>query len=328
MAINLLAIQPHKVSRDLSGYITLLYGPAKVGKTTFGAQMPGALILATERGYNALPGVFVQDITSWSDIKQAVRELKKPEIQAVYKSLIIDTIDLAADMCQKYVCNQLGIENIGDGGWTNNGWDKYKREFEDVFRTLAQLGYAILFISHDKEITIKPENGIEYQQIRSSMQTSALKIVENMSDIIAYAHPVIREGQPRRILTLRSADNSIRCGCRFKYMVPEIDFSYDNLVKALNDAIDKEAAETGGKFVTDERIAAIETPTYDYDALMNEFATIAGELMNKEPTYYQPRITQIVEKYLGKGKKVADTTRDQAEFLYLIVTEIKSDLMK
>ena len=328
MAINLLAIQPHKVSRDLSGYITLLYGPAKVGKTTFGAQMPGELILATERGYNALPGVLVQDITSWSDIKQVVRELKKPEIQAVYKSLIIDTIDLAADMCQKYVCNQLGIENIGDGGWTNNGWDKYKREFEDVFRTLAQLGYAILFISHDKEITIKPENGVEYQQIRSSMQTSALKIVENMSDIIAYAHPVIREGQPRRILTLRSADNSIRCGCRFKYMAPEIDFSYDNLVKALNDAIDKEAAETGGKFITEERIAAIETPTYDYDALMNEFATIAGELMNKEPTYYQPRITQIVEKYLGKGKKVADTTRDQAEFLYLIVTEIKSDLMK
>ena len=328
MAINLLAIQPHKVSRDLSGYITLLYGPAKVGKTTFGAQMPGELILATERGYNALPGVIVQDITSWSDIKQVVRELKKPEIQAVYKSLIVDTIDLAADMCQKYVCNQLGIENIGDGGWTNNGWDKYKREFEDVFRTLAQLGYAILFISHDKEITIKPENGVEYQQIRSSMQTSALKIVENMSDIIAYAHPVIREGQPRRILTLRSADNSIRCGCRFKYMAPEIDFSYDNLVKALNDAIDKEAAETGGKFITEERIAAIETPTYDYDALMNEFATIAGELMNKEPTYYQPRITQIVEKYLGKGKKVADTTRDQAEFLYLIVTEIKSDLMK
>ena len=328
MAINLLAIQPHKVSRDLSGYITLLYGPAKVGKTTFGAQMPGELILATERGYNALPGVIVQDITSWSDIKQVVRELKKPEVQAVYKSLIIDTIDLAADMCQKYVCNQLGIENIGDGGWTNNGWDKYKREFEDVFRTLAQLGYAILFISHDKEITIKPENGIEYQQIRSSMQTSALKIVENMSDIIAYAHPVIREGQPRRILTLRSADNSIRCGCRFKYMVPEIDFSYDNLVKALNDAIDKEAAETGGKFITEERIAAIETPTYDYDALMNEFATIAGELMNKEPTYYQPRITQIVEKYLGKGKKVADTTRDQAEFLYLLVTEIKSDSMK
>lgn len=29
MAINLLTIQPHKVSRDLSGYITFIYGAYK-----------------------------------------------------------------------------------------------------------------------------------------------------------------------------------------------------------------------------------------------------------------------------------------------------------
>ena len=52
MAIDLLAIQPHKVSRDLSGYITYLYGTAKIGKTTFGSQMPDALILAFQKGYN------------------------------------------------------------------------------------------------------------------------------------------------------------------------------------------------------------------------------------------------------------------------------------
>jgi len=34
MAINLLAIEPNKVSRDLSGYISYLFGAAKVGKTT------------------------------------------------------------------------------------------------------------------------------------------------------------------------------------------------------------------------------------------------------------------------------------------------------
>lgn len=37
MAINLLALEPHKVSRDLSGYITYVYGQAKVGKTTLGS---------------------------------------------------------------------------------------------------------------------------------------------------------------------------------------------------------------------------------------------------------------------------------------------------
>ena len=35
MAIDLLNIQPHKVSRDLSGYITYIYGAA--------TQMDGAL---------------------------------------------------------------------------------------------------------------------------------------------------------------------------------------------------------------------------------------------------------------------------------------------
>ena len=64
MAIDLLGIQPHKVSRDLSGYITFIYGPAKVGKTTFGSKMPGHLLLAFERGYNALPGVKAIDVTT------------------------------------------------------------------------------------------------------------------------------------------------------------------------------------------------------------------------------------------------------------------------
>ncbi len=66
MAINLLNIQPTKVSRDLSGYITYIYGPGGAGKTTFGVATPKPLLLAFERGYNALGGVMAQDITTWS----------------------------------------------------------------------------------------------------------------------------------------------------------------------------------------------------------------------------------------------------------------------
>lgn len=327
MAINLLNIQPHKVSRDLSGYITFIYGPAKCGKTTFGSKMPGALLLAFERGYNALPGIMAQDITTWGEMKQVVRELKKPEVKAVYKSIIVDTADLAADCCQKYICNQLGIENIGDGGWTTNGWAKYKKEFEDVFRTLTQLGYAVVFISHDKEKIISPQNSKEYQQIGSSMQSSALAIIENMSDIIGYAHPKVTDTGSKMVLTLRSSDNSVRCGSRFKYIEPEIDFTYEALTDALNKAIDREALETNNQYVTNERQAAPILKEYNYDALMEEFQIIVGSLMEKDSATNGPKVTQIIEKYLGKGKKIAETTRDQAEFVYLIVTEIKEELM-
>jgi hypothetical protein len=327
MAINLLELTPHKVSRDLSGYLTFVYGPAKCGKTTFGSKMPGALLLAFERGYNALPGVIAQDITTWGEMKQVMRELKKPEVKERFKSIIVDTADIAADLCQKYICNQLGIENIGDGGWTTNGWAKYKKEFEDVFRSLAQLGYAVVFISHDKEKTITPQNAKEYQQIGSSMQSSALSIIENMCDIIGYAHPKVTESGSRMVLTLRSPDNSVRCGCRFKYIEPEIDFTYDALTKALNDAIDKEANETNNQYVTTERQSAPILKEYDFDALMGEFKEIVGGLMERDSATNMPKITQIIDKYLGKGKKISEATRDQAELVYLIVNEIKEDLI-
>lgn len=329
MAINLLNLKPHVVSTDLSGYITLIYGPPKIGKSTFGVRMPKPLLLAFERGYNAIPGVIAQDITSWGEMKQVMRELKKPEVQENFKSIVVDTIDIAADFAQKYVCNQLGIENIGDGGWTTNGWAKYKKEFEDVFRTLAQLGYAIVFISHDKEKTIKPQNGTEYQQIGSSMQSSALSIIENMADIIGYAHPKVNpDGTTQRVLTLRSLDNSIRCGCRFRYIEPEIPFSYEALTKALQEAINKEALENNGQYVTNERQTISIAKEYDFDALMKEFSEIAGKLMETASAVNGPKITEIISKYLGKGKKISEATREQAELVYLIVQEIKDTMLK
>ena len=109
-----------------------------------------------------------------------------------------------------------------------------------------------------------------------------------------------------------------------------IDFWYDHyensFVDALNEAIDKEAAETAGKFVTDERIVAPVEVSYNYDALMAEFQELVGKLMSTG-TSNGPKITAIVEKYLGKGKKVSDSTPEQAEFIHLIVSDIKADLL-
>ena len=194
MAINLLDIQPHKVSRDLSGYITFVYGPPKTGKTTFATKMPGALLLAFEKGYNALPGVIAQDVTSWGEMKQIYRELKKDEVKAVYKTIIIDTVDIAADLCQKYICSQLGIDQMGEGGWGTNSWPRYKKEFEEVFRGLTMMGYAVVFISHATSNTPKDANGKDLgQETKPSIQSSALKIIENMTDIYGYAFGAANE---------------------------------------------------------------------------------------------------------------------------------------
>ena len=321
MAIDLKNLTPHKVSRDLSGYITYIYGPGGAGKTTFGAAMPRPLLLAFERGYNALPGVIAQDINTWGECRQVVRQLADPEVRKTFDSIIIDTADIASQLCEKYICSQLGIENIGDGGWSVNGWAKVKREWETTFRSITMMGYALVFISHSKDKTFTRKDGTTYNQIVPSCSTAYNEIIKNMSDIEGY----IDINNNQRSLILRSADDSVECKSRFAKIEPVISFSYDNLVEALNKAIDEEAKDTGNKFVTVEKETLSQATTYDYDALIEEFQTLVGDLMNKSTTY-GPKITTIVEKFLGKGKKVGDTTPDQAEFIFLTNTEIKEDL--
>ena len=204
------------------------------------------------------------------------------------------------------------------------GWTKFKDEFNEVIRGLTQLGYAVFFIGHDKIETIDNPDGTKTAKVRPQLSNSTKTVVAGMADIYGYAHQ--KAAGEMSVLTLRDASGLIECGCRFKYMPIEITMSYKNLVNALNEAIDKEAEENANMFVTSERIVAPVETTYDYDALMAEFQDLVGKLMSKGTTN-GPKITTIVERYLGKGKKVGDTTPEQAEFVSLIVADIKSDLM-
>lgn len=326
MAINLLAIEPHKVSRDLTGYITYIYGEAKTGKTTLASQAGTALILAFERGYNALPGVYAQDITSWGDARAVVRELKKPEVKAKFQTIVFDTVDIAGMLCEKYICAQNNVDRIGEVPY-GQGWTMMKKEFEEVVRTITQLGYAVFFISHDKDKVFKRKDGTEYNQTIPSCPNTFNEIAKNLADIYAFAEKYTENELTKVRLVIRSTDNSADCGCRFKYIDPVIEMSYSALVDALNRAIDKEAEMTNGQFVTSERIAPVVAKTLNYDALLVEFNDLASDLMTKDAAVYGPKITFIVDKYLGKGKKVSDSTMAQVELLDQIVAEIKETLM-
>ena len=203
MAINLMSIEPHKVSRDLSGYIIYIYGPAKSGKTTFATRPEGSLLLAAEKGYNALPNIYPVDITSWSEVKAVCRELKKPEVKDRFKNVIMDTIDLMGIMCEKFVCAQNGVEKIGEIPY-GQGWNAMKREFEDTCRTITQLGYSLIFISHDKDRLIKVDEK-EILQTFPSCPTTFNDIAKNMADVYGYTQKYKADnGTPQVRLVIRS----------------------------------------------------------------------------------------------------------------------------
>lgn len=318
--MDLLSLQPHKVSRDLSGYITYIYGAPKTGKTTLASQMGNSLLLAFEPGYHALPGVIAQDITTWNEMRQAYRELKKPEVKERFSAVIVDTIDIAADRCKKYICSQNNIEDLGDLGF-GKGWMKFKDEFNDIFRGLTQLGYAVFFIGHDKlETKTDSAGNVISSTIRPALSNATRTVISGMADIYGYAHQ--KNAGEMSVLTLRCSDGSIECGCRFKYIPEEITTNYHELEKALNAAIEKEAAEYDNKFVTDEKIKVPVAPEFDYEQLKAKFQDLVGQLMTKNQSN-SSKITSIVEQYLGKGRKVSECTAEQSEQVDLIVRDLE-----
>jgi hypothetical protein len=263
------------------------------------------------------------DAKTWADMKMILRDLKRPEIQEKFKSVVIDTVDIAAAACEKYVISKAGVDKLKDIAW-GAGWAEVKAELEETFRAIAQMGYALFFISHVKDKTFKREDGTEYNQIVPTLGTSYNEIIKNMADIFGYAHQIRTEDGTKVVLTLRSQDGTVDTGCRFKYIRPEIDFSYEALVDALNEAIDKEAAATGNKYITDDKNQFNEQSSdLDFDDLMNDFNSLINSISKEDMAYYAPKITHIIENVLGKGKKISNAERGQEEQMSLIIYNLK-----
>ena len=185
-------------------------------------------------------------------------------------------------------------------------------------------GLAVLFISHDKTKEITRPNGTTYTKIVPTVGDSINNIVMNMSDMIGYAYQDFETD--KRYLVLRGG-NDITSGSRFEFMEPKIEFGYKPLVDALNRAIDEEEKHNGAGSVSTEKATYVPETEYNYEELMEEFQNIVGTLMAKDQAYYAPRITQVVERYLGRGKRVSEATLDQAELIFYINKEIKETLV-
>lgn len=334
--LNLLDIAPHQVSRDLRGYSVFFYGEPKSGKTTIATKFPRHLLLAFEKGYNAIPGAMAQPINSWGDFKKVLKQLKDPAVKEKFETIIIDTADIAYDYCEKYICANAknpsggyGVDAIGDipfgAGYTKAGY-----EFDECLRSIVQLDYGLVLISHAVDKTFKNEAGVEYNQIVPTLGNKPRNIVSRMCDIIGYSRGIEdADGHTTTKLFMRGTQRYV-AGSRFKYTPDSINFTYGDLVKAIGDAIDKQIEEDGDEYFTSERSNAYKNAVIDldFDELMRTFNDLIGHLMGTKDeaefaSYWQPRIVQITDRYLGKGMKVSQCSRDQTEALDLIVTDLK-----
>lgn len=323
MAVDILSIEPSVISRDLRGKYVLLYGKPKSGKTTAACAFPNSLLIAFERGYNAIGGVRAVDITKWSDYKQVLRQLEKPEAQKMYETVIIDTISIAWDYCEQYVCAQNGVQKIADIPW-GGGYTAAKKEFESTLRKITMLGYGIVLISHSATRTEKTADGSEIEIIFPEMPKRAAEICNGLVDIIGYIGGEYDENKNfTRYLYTRETP-TLFAGSRFKYLAPKIKFGYQELVDAIAEAIDMAESKDGVKVVDKSTLTPV-GEKLNFNEVRAEASKLWSELVAKDEANADI-ILKKVEMIMGHHMKLSEFSEDQCDLLNLAVLEMRDML--
>jgi hypothetical protein len=222
-----------KPKASLNDLTALVYGPSKIGKSTWCSHAENALFLATEPGLNALE-VFEAPITCWDDLLQACAEIAEGKHD--FKTIVIDTVDNAYRMCADYVCKKFKIEHESDLGY-GKGYALINNEFQRVLNKLAFLPYGLILISHSHERDIETRTG-KHTRIVPTLPDKARKLVTGLVDLILFCDLDMKtgdDGKPmyQRVMRTKPSPN-YDAGDRTGRLPEMIPLDFPTFLKAFN----------------------------------------------------------------------------------------------
>lgn len=323
MAIDIFNIPENVISRDLKGRFICIYGPEKVGKSTFGAKLPRPLFCNFEVGTNYLP-VKPINIDRWSVFKQVLKQLEKPEAHNYYDTVVIDTVSEAYASCEKFICQQAGVQRIGDIPY-GRGYADTKREFEEALRKITMLGFGLCCICHAEKKNLPGPNDTVIETIQPAMPSRAADVVNRMVDIIACIDEHFDENgnSIRNFITRRTAN--VFAGSRLPYLDPIIPFSYEDLIAAIGRAIDKQQEIDGATVVDHAAPVAVKERLVFSDVREHAqelWSQLVGTGDEADPDV-AATILKKIEMTMGRRMKLSEFTEDQTELLQIIVDEME-----
>lgn len=282
------------------------------------------MIFSFEPGVNALNNVYSITISSWREMKQYLKQLENNDVKEKFDFCVFDTVDIAYELAEQYICAQNNVNTIGDLPY-GRGYDLLKKEFSSVFRKVAQMGYGLFFISHSQEKTIKNPDKTESVIIQPACPPRAKDIVNKLVDFIVYASP---EWNPEtqkveRYLYLRG-NEVITAGSRFKYMPDKIPFDYKIFIDSLYHAIDKQIEEDQAGDYEEKESFYGEKPTIDFDELMNKARSLWENILAKDDSDKTfGMINEIIQKNFGSIVQLSTVTENQKDMLILTVEDLE-----
>ena len=124
------------------------YGPEGIGKSTFANQFPNPIFIDTEGSTKEIDATRFERPTSWAMLLEQIKYVHDhPEI---CRTLVVDTIDWAEQMCVEYICashQKSGLESFGYGAgyiYVREEFGRFLNRLEDI----VERGVNVVLTAH------------------------------------------------------------------------------------------------------------------------------------------------------------------------------------
>ncbi len=227
----------------------VIYGVEGIGKTTFAAQFPKPLFLDLDRGSQRMDVARISDIKSWAQLFAAMKAVADGGAEE-FSTIVIDTADMAAELCKKYVCAKNQKTNIEDFGY-GKGYAILAQEFAVLINwatVLVDKGFNVVFLAHSMQrVVTRPDDTGAYDHWEMKLpgkgNNSLGAFLKEWADLLLFAdyHIIIRQGADGKGRATKTsgerrmrANHSPFADAKNRFGLPdEMPFEYGEIAKII-----------------------------------------------------------------------------------------------
>lgn len=214
-------------------------------KEKYDGDLSKLLLIAFEKGYNALDGIYAEDIGEWEDFKDLVDDLIAEKDDIPFKILAFDTVDVMSKLATDYVIKTQSRKDgkrytaINDLAY-GKGYELLERTIGEEITKLDKAGFTLIFITHDKDRQFETREGLKYDKTTLSLGGRTRDLILNMVDFIVFIElgKELEKGKmvDKRYIYFRG-DSGLEAGSRFENIPNRIEYGYREFLDTIEEAI-------------------------------------------------------------------------------------------
>lgn len=168
----------------------VLYGPAKIGKTTWGASFPVPIIVGTEDGAEGLAVDRFPVAESWQNILDNLAQIATGDHK--YETCVLDTLGGAAELAARYICSKLFNDDFGPKGFAAFGQgmgatSEEMRRLLPILDSCRDRGMTVILLAHTGVQSVRNPVEGDFQRYAPEMDRRVWSRFARWADVIGRA---------------------------------------------------------------------------------------------------------------------------------------------